>query len=522
MGRKRKQFIDKKTAHRFTLMHRSQQDPVYHMEDGSKMVLHPADQKTATALKKLGMGNLIAGEGPLPGGSLSGDEGASEGAGRELREVDELGLPVDGYDYNKHLAPIDGGGMFVSKSGEVKSSKDVVFTANGAKEAASSKEASSKEFSLPDGVLASDREYDRMLDAITLRPERMDRELRVLLEEDDDTASAVGEEFDGCVNTLEDDFMTQLMAAEAEGGDDDGFDFDEHVKRLMAEAELEDAENEEFDSEEEFDFEDVLHTVSSTRPKREIDEHFERVLAEYDDDEIGELEPAIHDERVGGVLDENAEHMKILVGEFLAAKKEDEDRPKEIGATAANREARTFAAGGAAGKAEAAPSEEAGQDGDDGAADAEEEDDFDEDEMLSRFGYENRPKPKWDCETIVSTYSTLDNHPTLLVAEGGRRRKKKGRGRLKDGDDDESDGDRSLEDGMTMMSINTGIARDRKETSEEKKLRKRMVKEQHRMRRLEKKSTKELFKEETMKNRKHALALKAAAAPPEGVSTFRF
>ncbi|CAI9771300.1 unnamed protein product [Fraxinus pennsylvanica] len=36
------------------------------------------------------------------------------------------------------------------------------------------------------------------------------------------------------------------------------------------------------------------------------------------------------------------------------------------------------------------------------------------------------PKPSeiWDCETIVSTYSNLDNHPAKIVAPGGRRKKK--------------------------------------------------------------------------------------------------
>ena len=30
----------------------------------------------------------------------------------------------------------------------------------------------------------------------------------------------------------------------------------------------------------------------------------------------------------------------------------------------------------------------------------------------------------WDCETIITTYSNLDNHPGKIEAPGGRRRKK--------------------------------------------------------------------------------------------------
>lgn len=31
---------------------------------------------------------------------------------------------------------------------------------------------------------------------------------------------------------------------------------------------------------------------------------------------------------------------------------------------------------------------------------------------------------KWDCETIITTYSNLDNHPGKIEAPGGRRKKK--------------------------------------------------------------------------------------------------
>lgn len=43
---------------------------------------------------------------------------------------------------------------------------------------------------------------------------------------------------------------------------------------------------------------------------------------------------------------------------------------------------------------------------------------------------ETKPRDNWDCETIVSTYSNLENHPSLIDEPhgGSRRKKKKGRG----------------------------------------------------------------------------------------------
>ena len=38
---------------------------------------------------------------------------------------------------------------------------------------------------------------------------------------------------------------------------------------------------------------------------------------------------------------------------------------------------------------------------------------------------EEREQEQWDCETILTTYSTLDNHPSLIKETGPRSRKKK-------------------------------------------------------------------------------------------------
>ena len=46
MGKKKKQFIDKKTAHSYRLVHRSQKDPLQADEESSAFVLQPFQQPT--------------------------------------------------------------------------------------------------------------------------------------------------------------------------------------------------------------------------------------------------------------------------------------------------------------------------------------------------------------------------------------------------------------------------------------------------------------------------------------------
>ena len=63
--------------------------------------------------------DVLTGEAPTAGaGGGSGAKAAIEPppsrvAVAEIREVDDLGLPLDGYNYNRHLAPIDGSGVLI-------------------------------------------------------------------------------------------------------------------------------------------------------------------------------------------------------------------------------------------------------------------------------------------------------------------------------------------------------------------------------------------------------------------------
>lgn len=130
------------------------------------------------------------------------------------------------------------------------------------------------------------------------------------------------------------------------------------------------------------------------------------------------------------------------------------------------------------------------------------------------------PTP-WDCETILSTCSNLDNHPSLIVEEGGKRKGKKGRNNRYRGGEmpalaEEEGGPEGavamvalskksgLPLGVLSMAekkkvagevMNAGSKRDKAETEEEKRIRKAAVKQARREGRTKKKEMTQAFKQ---------------------------
>lgn len=165
----------------------------------------------------------------------------------------------------------------------------------------------------------------------------------------------------------------------------------------------------------------------------------------------------------------------------------------------------------------------------------------------------------WDCESILSTYSNLDNNPVIIGRSDRRRKKKKGRGsssvmsndvipeerpvriRLSnktglplrsgrtdvgggvydnDGDDEDAnvtDDDYFADGNSTYLSINRGEARHKHETLAEKKERKMIIKEERKICRMQKKMMKEAFAEEFQKRGQDVVV-----DPVGGNSVFRF
>ncbi|MFH4976604.1 hypothetical protein AB6A40_003313 [Gnathostoma spinigerum] len=104
-------------------------------------------------------------------------------------------------------------------------------------------------------------------------------------------------------------------------------------------------------------------------------------------------------------------------------------------------------------------------------------------------------RPKWDCESVLSTYSNIYNHPALIVEPGRKRRLKHALKELE-----------KMDDTVTVVSSRTVASsiRPPNETPEERHLRKKAVKEARAERRIEKKLNKLAFKAEKKKMVKQA------------------
>lgn len=125
---------------------------------------------------------------------------------------------------------------------------------------------------------------------------------------------------------------------------------------------------------------------------------------------------------------------------------------------------------------------------------------------------------KWDCESILSTYSNIENHPRMLKIRGalnskpGKTTKQAEQPKITidpktgfpvvlgpaDADSPDVESDAESDSTMDAEEANSGakrqtITRPKGETAEQKKARKEQVKAEKQSRRLEKKATREAF-----------------------------
>eukprot|EP00026_Physarum_polycephalum_P006666 Phypoly_transcript_06717.p1 GENE.Phypoly_transcript_06717~~Phypoly_transcript_06717.p1 ORF type:complete len:551 (+),score=146.95 Phypoly_transcript_06717:87-1739(+) len=136
-----------------------------------------------------------------------------------------------------------------------------------------------------------------------------------------------------------------------------------------------------------------------------------------------------------------------------------------------------------------------------------EDEDEDEGENPLEGLYPEKKQEKWDCDTIISTYSNLENHPKLIVEPSNKIKlsKKTGmplgvlgtRGPQKGTHQDDQDSEESQDD--SSVASNTGKARSKDETPEQRKERKRLVKEEKKANREKKKLVKQAYKSEEIK-----------------------
>lgn len=406
MGKKNKQFIDKANSQKFHLLHRSQTDEAYSGEGVPSDFVLVAAQESINDSKKV---------------KFQGYSNHSE----RRDHITADGFKNDGYDYSQHLKEM-GGGQYVGASGKVLGNAAETFIG--------------KIVDLPDDVLPSTGQLERDLEAITIDHEVMDEDIRAALFDDCDQNGEVFED-------LLDDFVSTLM----EQPKDDGFDYDAHIASLVARSsdrvginrprgwEDEEGSDEEFpdnlvDIDEKYDNNPTSRISKEQRAF--VEEEFEKTMEEYDDGELGYLSDC-EEEEVDGVFDlEKNELLESALDEFLQDQKDirmAEGWSKNEKLLKGNRASVQLKLDNEA--AETTPLEvdikkekeeqetnqqEAKQTIDEDKKMSKKKNLHKEIELCQEYLQEVRIEEEWDCESVLSTYSTLDNHPTVIKSSNAK------------------------------------------------------------------------------------------------------
>jgi protein LTV1 len=557
MGRRSKKKFDKKSSHVYHVVHRSQMDPSYGKEGASDMVLAPANDVAREALSRsvadAGEHLTASRGGSTPSTSILGDTVGPDGLRCD-----------DGYDYSQHLKTM-GGGAFIASNGKVCSSNAEVFN----------------RVVLPDEVFGTEEEgrHRAAMEAVALDDRDLPSDVRAALRGAEDGARSDDDDFE----ELQDDFCAEA-AKEPEGPSETIFDFDAHCAALIAKARARGQQHDHLrrgrrnpdeqidlgavgasDSESDWEFttdeeeeeggssgsggssgaDGSIVSVPSVpsvprAPARFIDDHFDVVIGQYDDDELGDLD---EDEACEGHMDIDSARVAELLDDFLEEHGEEVSRyhakPVQDGVDIAgeagvaamrdlDEDAQRRVVSRSTRVVKEILSTSATQDG--RAWDEEEVGMGDRDLDMNAM-FPAKEVPQWDCETIVSTYSNLDNHPAVISAASTRPKIRLSRktglplslsqttrpgtrpagpgagglaivsenvaGEATDSDAGEaSDGEASDDEFGFETVVDTAAKRDRTETKEEKRARKKAVKLERARRRAAKKSRTGAFKEE--------------------------
>ena len=571
MGKK-KPFIDKKNSSTYHIVRRSQRDVGGYYDEStgeakdvpSEFLLMPSPE---TLKKQEQQQWKVERVDSSRGGA---EKSTSSGVLSKLKsKLGEAGLLDEEYDYDRHMKPITGSGVYFSGAN------------GGVDSRAALGDARALSIPLNDEI----RELDRDLDAIALSQDCMD----------DDIAQALFGDFEeGHFEEILDDFCItaaqEPTQEELQNDDNDDFDFDAHIQSLINKAKTlenggslhsgrqiqddfftgkkplyrqmedhpEDEDDDSLDAMNEVDEESTFFREATTlelttgvvaklAPDEEqaLVEKFEMALAEYDSDEVGDLDnecmeiggdkPLEGDKQIDAVFDDfltvkrdeifiqgtrNDPHYKrnggsgfsALVGKRMVVSKGLKDT------TSSEKEQNNE------------PLQEQTENVKDILAQADQilanpEMDLPPEEVLidGKSYFTERTVNPWDCESILSTYSNLDNNPATISRTGNRRRKKKSQPSKTDSTKNHHDTTAIPEDqpaqillsqktGLpigvlptksahytdddTLASVNKGEARRKGETKEEKRARKQAVKQEKKISQFQKKIMQEAFAEE--------------------------
>lgn len=566
MGKTKKPFIDKKQSSTYHLLYRSQRDVADANNESSAeggVVLWPSPNNNKETDQKVLIGNKQNQD------SIPEEEGAQDNTLSSWKnKLAEVGL-VDDFDYEKHTKPIRGDGQYMSNYAMNTNQREVGAMLNA------------RALNIEDEIV---QEVDRQLDSIALTSDCMDDEIAQML---------FGDFEEGEFEELNDEFV--LDAAKepeptADGEGESTFDYFSHIQGLIEKAKMQSdglgplatvheagRKDQEFfanakridkgynDSDDDsgyFDENDLeIEGLPGVVPKltegeeQALCDKFNEALAEYDSDDLGE--GYSDDDVIGDLPLEGDTRVESALDDFLLERKDDifmkGDRHYMDGK---NNGGSGFSALVGTkmvpikdivepenpARGDIQPISEILGEADDTLRGPQQAPPTEEIFIDGKSYFSERMRNPWDCESILSTYSNLDNNPTTIGNNSRRRRRKQKKNQKSDiatldehqtirlsektglplgvlpskthGDYT----DDSYYDGAdTYMSVNKGEKRSKKETAEEKKLRKMNVKKERQLARMQKKMMKEAFNDEFTKRQQEVLVDDVG-----GQSVFRF
>lgn len=475
---KSKKFIDKKNSVTFQLVHRSQRDPLIADDDAPLRILRPlTDPQAGKHLKK--------------------------DADKRKEELEKYGIHFDDdYDYMQHL-----------RSSEKQSTEwERIENSNCSQK----KEIDKTKFNLPAKIFESaEEEKIGLLNRAIPKGLQLDLDPDIVATFEDDYNHDNPEDSD-C--DFEEDFIALAGGVLKEGEipeEDDEYDEDEDEDDddddddSCGHMEISDEEGDELGSLHggQFTFRDeetrsrfTEYSMSSSVMRRNnqlslLDDRFEKMYAEYDDSEIGALEG----EEIDGNCDPDMDLLLRHVEKFKNEQKQQETESKDIAKLIKER------------------------------MKLDDNSNSEDDEATNnvKLVVNNSENEKWDCESVLTTYSNIYNHPKIIVEPRGEKLGKikinSKTGIPKDVLDgpggkltaknlaqfDRINNDRDERNGAaqsiaeTMRSIVSELSvRPKDETPEERKERKKALKDYRRERRIERKANSEAFKEEKKRQEK--------------------
>lgn len=467
MGKKK--FIDKKKAVTFRLVNRSQQDPLYVDETAPQHVLVPVTTP--------GRGD------PRASGTASR---ASTSAGQidpEKRKKEQAKFGVyfdDDYDYLQHLREPGRNEVYWEPVQPVQAGAEKVS------------------IKLPSSVFASEVEESE-----GLMKKKAQQRPGPRPDWDPDVVAALDEDFnfDDPSNELEDNFMELAMGGEDGAEEDDFFDEEDEEGAEYSDVDSNGADMSDDEARDglgplAFDREETKsrfteYSMSSSVIRRNeqltlLDDRFEKFYEQYDDPELGALDC----EDIEGHVEINDNVLLQYAEEY----RKERDEKYEVAYDKQWDKERIL-------KLQEVSS--------------------DEEEMVE-LEVEDETQKKWDCESILSTYSNCYNHPKLieeptkqrkaaakisinpktglpmnvLGADGSKLTMKSLAKLEQEGSAPKPGGPKSLCDGSVISTLSVLSIRPKDETPEEKRERKRLLKDYRSERRIERKANTEAFKEE--------------------------